>query len=155
MGYSTDFRGEIKLNKKLDDNTAELIRGISMTRRMIRNVPSEFGVDGEFYIKDDMLGVLDENRPPSTQPGLWMDWTVTDDNNAIEWSGAEKFYYYIEWLVYLRDRVLLPKGYGFVEGSVILWAGEDSFDLGKIEIGKNNEILISTIKNEYLLAEKY
>ena len=35
--------------------------------------------------------VKDYNRPPQGQPGLWCDWTPTDDGSAIRWNGTEKF----------------------------------------------------------------
>jgi hypothetical protein len=34
MGYTTDFYGQFKLNKKLDDVTYTLLQGLGTTRRI-------------------------------------------------------------------------------------------------------------------------
>lgn len=140
MGYSTDFNGEIRLNKPVDEETKVLLDGLHDTRRMARNADPKYGVEGEFYIEDMTVlrewrniaaDIIDHNRPPSTQPGLNLQWQLTEDRQGIEWDGGEKFYEYIDWLVYLRDKVLRPRGYEMVDGE-IEWFGEDREDTGAI-----------------------
>ena len=142
MGYSTDFDGEFTITPKLssDDNT--FLTKFANTRRIARNVGVEYGHEGEFYVdgsgdfgqeKDDTI--IDFNRPPNTQPGLWCEWIPNDNGDALEWNGGEKFYNYTEWLQYLIDKILLPRGYT-VNGEC-LWNGEDSADFGKIVVLNN------------------
>jgi hypothetical protein len=79
--------------------------------------------------------VIDHNSAPSTQPGLWCQWTPNEDGTEIEWDGGEKFYSYIEWIVYLINKVLIPNGY--VLNGIVDWRGEDFNDNGSIEITDN------------------
>lgn len=134
MGYTTDFRGSFKINKPVDQSTFELLRGLAETRRMKRNLEG-YGVEGEFYVADDNNNVIDHNCPPSTQPGLWCQWLIDDDCQTIEWDGGEKFYNYVEWIKYLINSVLAPRGY-YVHGS-IEWRGEDWSDTGTIQVLNN------------------
>ena len=119
MGYTTDFDGEVKTDRPVDDKTYELINGLNRTRRMKRKIEG-YGVEGEFYFNPDSNScgqdwddptIVDSNNPPRTQPGLWMQWKMNSDKQTIEWDGGEKFYDYIEWMVYLIDKILAPKGY--------------------------------------------
>lgn len=107
---------------------------------------SVYGVDGEFYfIGKGLLGqdrednIVDYNRPPSTQPGLWCQWELVHDQDCdewfIQWDGGEKFYNYIEWLEYIIEKVLKPEG--LVLQGEITWQGEDRSDMGKIEVSSN------------------
>ena len=142
MGYTTDFFGEFKIDKPVDRKTAKLLKGLENTRRMKRNIEG-YGVDGEFYIDGEgMMGqgrssdIVDYNTPPRTQPGLWCKWLLQDDNQTIKWDGHEKFYYYTEWMRYLIDKILSPRGY-IVNGRVE-WQGEDRHDIGVIIIENNH-----------------
>ena len=103
MGYTTDFSGSFELNKELEPNMKMFLTKLNETRRMKRNVSDKFGVDGEFFVDGEgSLGqgstsdIVDFNEPPSTQPGLWCQWTPTQDGMGIEWDGNEKFYNYTE-----------------------------------------------------------
>ena len=143
MGYTTDFKGKFKVMfkgepKALDKETKEYLVKFSETRRMIRKFPkNEYGVDGEFYVggkgfmgQDADKSVVDHNRPPSTQPALWCQWTPSKDGKYLQWDGGEKFYSYVEWLEYILKNFLTPKGYS-LEG-VVHWVGEDDEDIGTI-----------------------
>ena len=140
MGYTTDFDGEVKTDRPVDDKTYELINGLNRTRRMKRKIEG-YGVEGEFYVDPDPLScgqdfenpnVIDSNNPPSTQPGLWLQWKMMDDRQTIEWDGGEKFYAYTDWMEYIIDKILAPAGYK-VNGT-IAWSGE--------EVGDNGEIIV-------------
>lgn len=144
MGYTTDFDGTFQLNKKLDAETHTFLNKLNETRRMKRKgLDPKYGIDGEFYVDgggfmgqgSDDSNIVDHNSPPKTQPGLWNQWRPTDDGMGIEWDGNEKFYNYIEWLQYLIDNVLEPRGY-YLNG-VVKWIGEDRNDMGAIEVTKN------------------
>ena len=140
MGYSTIFSGNFFLNKPLDDVTYNFLKKLSETRRMARRVDAKYGVEGEFYVDGNGDGfrdatVININRQPKTQPGLWCHWVPTEDRLHIEWNGAEKFYNYIEWMEYLISKVLAPRGY-VVNGDV-KWRGEEFDDTGVIEVHDN------------------
>jgi hypothetical protein len=149
MGYSTDFYGQFQLDRPADPELQRILKGLNKTRRVKRNVdPMRYGVEGEFYFEgtgfmgqDDDPSILDHNRPPATQPGLWCQWELSDDNITIEWDGGEKFYDYIEWIKYIIERVLKPRKYKL--NGVVEWQGEERDDIGLITI-KNNKV---TIKN--------
>lgn len=142
MGYSTDFTGQFKLDKQLTEDDHKFLDKLSQTRRMARNVDPEYGVEGEFYVNGDGLcgqnredNIIDYNRPPSTQPGLWCQWAPTEDGWFIEWDGGEKFYNYVEWLEYLIDRILAPRGY--ILNGTVDWQGEEREDIGRIIVKDN------------------
>jgi hypothetical protein len=142
MGYQTDFRGRFELNKALDQETNDFLVKFSKTRRMARNLPKEYGVEGEFYVdgggdygQAPEDNVINHNRPPRTQPELWCQWVPTEDGKGIEWDGGEKFYGYVEWIQYLIAKVLAPKGY--VLNGAVDWRGEEWEDTGTIFITDN------------------
>jgi hypothetical protein len=92
-----------------------------------------FGDDDEFECDEDgnpIKDVIDFNKPPKGQPGLWCQWRPSDDGKLIAWDGGEKFYHYVEWLEYLLKHFLAPWGYG-LKGTVE-WQGDDSGDIGRI-----------------------
>lgn len=68
MGYTTKFKGEISITLYPTDDIVKLVNKISHTRH-------------------------DERK----YPGIWCQWII-NSNNKLEWNGAEKFYYYVEWL---------------------------------------------------------
>ena len=148
MGYTTNFTGKFKLNRKLREADAQFLRDLAHTRRMKRKgLHAKYGIDGEFYMgagtadramgQDDNFGVVDANKPPSTQPGLWCQWVPTEDDKGIEWDGNEKFYDYVEWITYIIDKILAPRGYTL--NGEVTWQGEDSDDQGMIVV-KNNKV---------------
>lgn len=142
MGYTTNFTGTLKLNKQLTPEDKDFLEKLANTRRVARNVPAEFGVEGEFYVSGEgFMGqdhedtVIDYNRPPKTQPSLWLQWVPTEDGMGIEWDGGEKFYNYEEWLRYLINSFLAPRGY--VLNGQIEWSGEESTDMGILQVKDN------------------
>lgn len=141
MGYTTDFFNQkLRLNKQLSVDDKNFLTKLSETRRMARNIEG-YGVEGEFFVDGEgMMGqdrdntIIDYNRPPSTQPGLWCQWTPTEDGWGLEWDGGEKFYHYVEWLEYIINW-LKPRGY--VLNGTVDWQGEDSEDRGTIVVSNN------------------
>ena len=157
MGYTTDFAGQFDLDRKLDPETHALLKGLATTRRMGRKgLDPKYGVEGEFYFdpKDGDFGqahdpsVIDYNAPPKTQPGLWLQWAPTEDGLHLEWDGGEKFYNYVEWLQYLLEKILVPRGY--VLNGEVEWQGENSDDFGMIVV-ENNRIVVR--QGEKVLGE--
>jgi hypothetical protein len=142
LGYTTNFVGSFKLNKKLDDETYKFLVKFNGTRRMKRKVDAKYGVEGEFFIdgkgelgQDNDDTVIDHNKPPSTQPSLWCQWRPSEDKKHIEWDEGEKFYDYVIWLRYIIKNFLAPKGYA-LNGDVG-FIGEDSSDKGIIVVRNN------------------
>lgn len=166
MGYTTDFSGSFELNKPLSPKMKEFLIQLAETRRMVRNQHPTFGIGGEFYVgahSDGQMGqsnspdVMDHNQPPSTQPGLWLQWIPNADGTAIEWDCGEKFYYYKEWLMYLIHKILAPNGY--VLNGQVTWQGEETGDVGEIYV-ENNKVFTEPYhgkKNEFTLehCEKF
>jgi len=117
MGYTTEFSGSISINPPLNQQEIEFLRKFNETRRMDRrNGP--YHVEGSGFGRGDDTDVIDQNRPPAGQPGLWCQWVPTDDGTAIEWDGGEKFYDSLEWMRYLIDHFLKPGAlaHGIVDG---------------------------------------
>ena len=158
MGYTTEFNGSFDLkfnNPETKKHVIELIDGLSTTRRMKRDLSKikdklehnveYYGIEGEFYyVEDGNSGqnrdpsILEYNNPPSTQPGLWLQWVIGDNLDTLEWDGNEKFYYYTEWLEYLIEKIFKPNNVS-ITGSVD-YRGEKWDDNGTITILNNTVI---------------
>jgi len=161
MGYTTEFMGKFEFDSPIDDKLKTYINNFAESRRMIRDVEKikevypdwedysfngELGVEGEYFARpgscfgqDRDDSIIDFNDAPSTQPGLWCQWVVSEDGKYLEWDGGEKFYYYTEWLKYLIENFFKPTG-NVLNGSVE-WQGEELDDFGKIEV-ENNVITV-------------
>lgn len=113
MGYTTEFIGSFKLDKQLKESERKILQTFSETRQGGNIEPFE------------------------GRPGLWCDWQPNSDGTAIIWSGAEKFYNYVEWLEYIIKHFIEPWG-NKLNGEVE-WYGEDRDDVGKI-IVKDNKV---------------
>ena len=89
MGYTTNFTGKFNINPPLSAEDNEFLTNFSYSRRVARKVDSKYGVEGELYVGKDHIfnqeqNVIDYNRPPSTQPGLWCQWIPDEDPIAVE-----------------------------------------------------------------------
>ncbi len=168
MGYTTEFYGSFKLDKPLTRAHEKYLRAFAESRRMKRNaglvtlmtdpvrlsVGLPVGIDGGYYVggADNDYGqarsddIIEYNNPPEGQPGLWCKWVPTEDGQGIEWSGAEKFYEYTEWLEYLVEHFLKP--WGYVLSGEVKWNGESAGDLGVIVV-QNNLVTARKAKIEY------
>ena len=169
MGYSTDFSGEFKLDRPLTYAHREYLAQFSYTRRVKRDVKKTellldglriaaglpVGEDGSYYVgeSDSNFGqdltpdIVDYDSPPSTQPGLWCQWTPNSNGTAIVWDEGEKFYHYVEWIEYLIKYFLAPWQYR-INGEVE-WQGEERDDIGKI-IVRDNAVIVKTGKVIYV-----
>lgn len=155
MGYTTEFEGRIELDRALDEELYQFLMKLNETRRMKRDpkkleemgFTGDYGVEGEFFIdgagyygQAEDESILDYNRPPKTQPGLWCQWRPTLDRKGLEWDQGEKFYCADEWMMYLIDRILKPAGY--VANGTIYAQGEDSEDTWELHVRDNQVSVI-------------
>jgi len=93
------------------------------------------GNEGGYFVGGEDISILDYNREPQGQPGLWCQWVPNEDGTEIEWDGGEKFYNYVEWLEYIIDNFLKPWGYKL--NGAVKWFGEEPEDLGCIVVNDN------------------
>ncbi len=166
MGYTTIFDGKFHLNKRLLDSQAIYLLEFCRTRRIkrnpaiLQNIPDPareavnlpVGEEGCYFVnekwdEDSEISVVDYNRPPKTQPGLWCQWIPTADGGGIKWNGTEKFYYYVEWLQYIIKNFLEP--WGYVLNGEVHWQGEREEDIGMILV-TNNVIIFPEDAEELL-----
>ena len=144
MGYTTQFEGSFNIDKEVDKETYKLLKGIADTRRIKRaGLDKKYGVEGEFYFKDEKTGVVNYNEPPRTQPSLYCQWIIQEDRKTIIWDDGEKFYNYVEWIEYLINSILQPRGY--TVNGLVIWQGEDMMDRGLISV-KNNIVITKDLQ---------
>ena len=150
MGYDTNFSGTFSLDKPLTVAHKAYLAAFADTRRMKRdvskvsllpdplrvNVGLPYGPEGCYHVGGlDSDDVLDHNKPPEGQPGLWCQWVPTEDGTGIEWDSGEKFYAYLVWIPYLIDHFLKP--WGYVVNGKVEWSGDDDDDRGCIHVRNN------------------
>lgn len=169
MGYTTDFIGEFELDKPLSEEHKAYLDRFANVRHFKRDVNKlgndpireavnlPVGDEGEYYVADDNQNTTlghnsNYNYPPKSQPGLYCQWIPSEDGQYIQWDEGEKFYYYIEYLVYIRDHFLIPWGYNL--NGEVQWQGEDPNDRGIIEVNDNN-IRIKRVVITYEYDESY
>jgi hypothetical protein len=104
MGYHTDFDGQFKLSRDLS------IKEFNALNKLTKNMG------------DKSKG----------QPYSWCMWVPTEDGDAIEWDGGEKFHDYIEWLQYVVDKYLKP--WGITLSGKVEYDGEERGDYGYLEV---------------------
>ena len=152
-----EYSGRFNLDRALDPEQYEYLKKFSQTRRMKRDtkltekradsarrgsVNLPVGEEGCYFVGETGYGgqdkgedVIDANRPPEGQPGLWCQWMPTEDCKGIEWDGGEKFYNDSEWLEYIIAHFLKPWGY-VLNGTV------------KVKVYGSNAGRIKVVKNE-------
>lgn len=162
MGYTTWFTGGLEFDKPVSEEFKNYINEFSYVRHMKRDVEKiidlcpdwekysfngNLGPEGQYFIgeryirNNDKLidtSILDGNRPPKTQPGLWCQWVI--EGNELVWDQGEKFYEYEEWLIYLIDNFIAPSGYKL--NGEIEFQGEDEEDFGTIRVVDNEVNLV-------------
>ncbi len=106
MGHTTEFTGYVSVSPPLDADEIAYLTRFSETRRMERRHGPYHVLGTGWCDGGDDSDVLDENRPPEGQPGLWCQWAPTDDGAGIAWNGNEKFRHPVEWMQYLIDNFL-------------------------------------------------
>lgn len=142
MGYTTQFKGRFEVTPPLNENDQRHLEMLAATRRVARDTsklpPGAWGHEGEFcpFYEGPTASVLDVNRSPACQPGLWLGWVPTSDGRGLEWDGSEKFYTYAKWLLWVVERFLKPRGY--VVNGEVQWRGEDFDDMGVLSVENNH-----------------
>ncbi len=132
MGVSTIYKGTIKIKEIVPENVYNYINSFSKIRHMKRdneeirkNFPDYYknifgftlGSDGEFWVDEKAarknIAILDYNKPPETQPGLYCQWILRGakcedgyEDVVIKWNNYEKFYEGNKWLKYIIDNFL-------------------------------------------------
>ncbi len=154
MGYTTEFYGKIEITPALPLEITKYINKFNGVRHMKRDVKileekykgeggfnGKYGVEGEYFIngtgfmgQGDDESVLDHNTPPSTQPGLWCQWIITEDGKYIEWDGGEKFYESVEWMEYIIENFI---GAEYSCNGKIEAQGEDRYDHWWLVVNNN------------------
>jgi hypothetical protein len=138
MGYTTYFDGKVTIDPPLNPTEIKYLEKFADTRRMKRdNGPYYVGGTG-FAGQGNDPDIIDFNRPPEGQPGLWCHWVPANINyddaenvisaDAIEWDGSEKFYDATEWMQYIIDHFIgpnplaklnNPEHFGFLQGHTV------------------------------------
>lgn len=106
MGYTTKFKGEFEITPYPSKELIEDINCFSSKRH-----------DEKGY------------------PGIWCQWII-NSNGKLAWNGAEKFYYYVEWLQYLIREYFEAQGYKL--NGKVNYQGERMEDFGMICIKQND-----------------
>ncbi|KAL9654140.1 hypothetical protein ABK040_016486 [Willaertia magna] len=153
----------LNLTRRIQYNLEEIVK---KEKKTIEEIIQLYGVEAEFY-DPNLTTVLEKypnpldwqfeffndnsmifeihknplylnyNSPPLCQPSLWCQWCYNKEENVLEWDGNEKFYYYVDWIVYIINVILKPED--FIVNGKINYIGEDTNDFGVI-IVKNNVV---------------
>ena len=105
MGYNTDFSGEFKIEPKLKEDDLEFLTRFNRSRRMARQgLGPEHGIEGEWFVDDnDSESIINSNKAPCRQPGLWCQWVPNKEGTALKWDQGEKAYDMEIWIEYLLE----------------------------------------------------
>ena len=156
MGYTTEFVGGIEINPPLSETEIEFINKFARTRRMKCEQGPYYVDRGGYAGQDHGPDVIDYNKPPDDQPGLWCHWESTPDGEEIGWNGGEKFYNSAEWMQYIIDHFLgnnpiaqseLPFLTGHILNGKIIAQGEDTEDRWILYV-KDNKVSVEEITDE-------
>ena len=129
MSNSTIQISKFHISGEVTPELLSYINNFSTSRRMKRSnkkikklypnwkdccLNGELGTDGEYFVcpeerKKDS-SILDYNIPPATQPSLWCDWEIAENNGSyyIQWNGNDGFSYPAPWLQYIVDNFIVP-----------------------------------------------
>jgi hypothetical protein len=160
MGYTTEFAGQFRLDRKLAPEHEVYLRAFNDTRHMFLNPKRAAGIadplrvaaglpvgpEGAYCVfmrggVSTARGIVRQDAPPMLGPNCsrYCGWVPTDDGCAVTWDGAEKFSGYAAWLAFVVEHFLDRWGYA-VRGSVA-WQGETDADRGVLFV-RNNKIVV-------------
>lgn len=148
------FIGHINISPPLNAQEKEYFKKFSETRRMDRKKGPYYvnGGNNPNDINND--DVLDYNKAPQSQPGLWCKWVNTEDGSKLVWNGYKKFYAPKEWLEYIIihflgnepvAKLVHPEYFNFLEGHIlngIVTIQENDNNYWFIVV-KNNKVFIN------------
>ena len=161
MGYHTSFDGAFSCTPALNADQVAYLRQFSYNRRValreeeLHSIPDPLreavglpvGNEGAYYVgeldRHSNTIIINYNTPPKGQAGLWCQWIPTENGKYIKWDEDEKFYNYIEWIVYINNHFLKP--WGIVLNGEVDWEGEEFADCGSIK-AENGEIMFQEYK---------
>tara|TARA_Y100000310_G_scaffold250626_1_gene256909 strand:+ start:3967 stop:4482 length:516 start_codon:yes stop_codon:yes gene_type:complete len=155
MEYTTYFSGEFEIKPPLTPEQTAYIQQFNQTRRVQRMssktakrkdeirkaVDLPVGTEGGYFVGEEGSygqnsgqDVVNGNRPPKGQPGLWCQWT-SHDGETLCWDEGVEFYDYSEWLDYLILHFF--RLWGRTLNGEVAWDGEESGDLGRLVVTDN------------------
>ena len=154
----TQFAGKINIEPPLNEKELTYFKKFATTRRMDRRKGPYFVAGSNIKNAAENNDVIDYNKPPKTQPGLWCKWMPTEDGKALKWNGYERFYAPREWLDYVIAhflgqepvaRMIEPQEFYFLQGHTLNGtikmqsAGKESYIVVTNNIVIQNDILPS------------
>jgi len=107
VGYDTQFDEYVTIEPPLNASEISYLIDFAGTRRMNRRM-------GPLFVDGGEADIIDGNRPPEGQPGLWCQWVPNKEGTALEWDQGEKFYESAAWMKYLIDNLLALSAQGYV-----------------------------------------
>lgn len=165
MGYSTIQISKFQINGEVTPELVAYINNFSETRRIKRSneeikklypnwkdycLNNELGTDGEYFacpkeIHND-ASILDYNTPPTTQPSLWCDWKIVEEDGSyyIKWNRNEGFFYPAPWLKYMIDNFIVPNNLSVSGIGVSIGGQGDAFYM----VVDNNDLLFCTLNED-------
>ena len=153
MGSAMNRSRQFTVSPPLTEEHAAYLHRFNQTRRMQRDsklvtampdpareaVGLPVGRQGGCFVgeaaDDDRYrerSIMDANKPPSGQPGLWCPWAPTKDRTGLQHTGSSSDANG-KWLRYIIDHFLKPWGYT-VDG-LVFW--EDEHASGRVKAYKN------------------
>jgi len=131
---------DVSVKTKKDNRTPEEIYGVlgqyfAMGDGNYGGNSSATIIDSNSASGEKSYGSKEIESDPNGQPSLWLQWVLTEDGTRLEWDNGEKFYCYVEWLQYLINHFFSK--WNIMLNGDIFWEGEESTDLGKIEVRDN------------------
>lgn len=125
MGYSTEFSGKIMIDPPLNTAEMQYLMDFSESRRM-KTLGGCYSITSE-----DNDDVIDYNKPPDNQPGLWCDFVPLSDTE-LGWNGSEKTYDAIDWIEFIIEHFLKKNAHAQRSGDRLF----ESFQFNHVCNGK-------------------
>lgn len=114
MGYSTYFNGNVQIDPPLNKDEISYLKDFALSRRRYRQKGALYIGNTENYETSVEEDVIDNTRPDPDQPGLWCQWTPSDDGTTLEWDQGEKFYQSAAWMKYIVENLLAPSAVDYL-----------------------------------------
>lgn len=128
MGYTTNFNGELQLNRPLTHQEWLELKQLANYEKAVYEAYTE---------------------TPDTIPDSYLQWEPNESGTAIVWNGEEKFYDYIHWLRWLIKHYMKP--HDLVLNGILHWQGEDMKDRGVL-MAQDNRVTTRKLIVEGLVA---
>ena len=159
IGYTTDFTGQFRLDRRLAPEHAAYLRAFNEARHMRLNAKRAETVADHWRVAAGLpVGregmyctfmtagasaarglVLEDASPLGPNTSRYCGWVPTDDDRGIAWDGAASGGF-AAWLAFVVEHFLDRWGYA-VRGAVA-WEGETAGDTGVLVV-LNNRIVVA------------